>query len=254
MIIQSLIILVLSTFLIIYLFKSKGATVSKIDSINDIEYRFKTFHLKLLFGFFLLLPTNLIALTYLLSKLSKITFSDVSVPVFTIAPNVGTWLVVSIFLSLATSTAIVFEIVKRTQKENAGKYWFFYNSLYGFNAFGLLKYLAIIVVAGSTFLIISQQQTYTKFYQDSITINKLLEIEERTYRYSEIVGITHYLKTIAPNGKIVDKPHYGILFSDGFVWRTNDDLRTPHIDDPKIFDWLLKQTGLRLKEIEIDEK
>lgn len=145
-------------------------------------------------------------------------------------------------------------IVRIAKKDQSSDYWAYYNSMYGFNAFGLIKYLSIAIVAASTFLIISQQNTYIKFYKDSVAINKSLELQERVYDYSDIVEILHYLKTMAPNGNIVDKPHYSIAFSDGFIWRTNDDLRTPNISDPEIINWLLEQTNLSLNELEIDEK
>ncbi len=96
--------------------------------------------------------------------------------------------------------------------------------------------------------------TYVKFYKDSIAINKSLDFTERTYELADISEVTHYLKTVAPNGKIVDKPHYGIEFKDGFIWRTNDDLRTPNISDDKIFNLLVKRINLELRQVEIDEK
>jgi hypothetical protein len=176
------------------------------------------------------------------------------VPEFVIRPNMGTWMVLSMMLTLATSTVLVFMIVRTIKKEQTSHYWAYYNSKFGFNAFALLMYISIVIMIAVTCLIISQQNSYIKFYKDSIAINKSLELQERTYDYSDIVGITHYLKTIAPKGNIVDKPHYSIEFRDGFTWRTNDDLRTPNINDPKIFNWLLERTELRLKEVETDEK
>jgi hypothetical protein len=251
--IQSFIVLIFNASILVYLFKSNGATGERLN-LSELEDKFRTFHLKLLVGFFLLLPANIAVLTYLLDLLSNIGFNSQPLPEFVIKPNIGTWLVISMMLTLATSTSLVFLIVRTTKKKQSSEYWVYYNSKYGFNAFGLLKYLSIAIVIASTFLIVSQQNTYTNFYEDSVTINKPLELQERVYEYSDIVGITHFLKTIAPNGNIVDKPHYGIEFRDGFTWRTNDDLRTPNISDPKIFTWLLEQTNLSLNEVEIDEK
>ncbi len=251
--IQSIITLVFSISVLLYLFKANGATAERLNS-NELENQFRNFHLKLLFGFFLLLPTNIVALTYLLTQLSNIGFNSEPLPEFIIKPNMGTWMVLSMILALATSTVLVFIIVRTIKKEQTSQYWAYYNSKYGFNAFGLLKYLSIVIVIAATCLIISQQNSYVKFYEDSVAINKSLEFQERTYDYSDIVGITHYLKTTAPNGNIVNKPHYSIEFRDGFTWRTNDDLRTPNINDPKIFYWLLERTELRLNEVEINEK
>lgn len=250
--IQSVIILIFSISVLLYLLRTKGATGEHLNPA-ELEGEFRIFHIKLLFGFFLLLPANIIALTYLLSLLSNMGFNSEPLPEFVIKPNIGTWMAISIMLALATSTSFVFMTVRIIKKEQSSDYWTYYNSRYGFNAFGLLKYLSITIVAVSTFFIISQQNSYTKFFNDFIVINKPLELQERVYDYSDIVGITHYLKTIAPNGNIVDKPHYGIEFRDGFTWRTNDDLRTPNISDPEIFNWLLELTELSLKEVEIDE-
>ena len=249
---QSFIVLIFNASVLVYLFKSNGATGERLN-LTELEDQFRTFHLKLLFAFFLLLPANIAVLTYLLDQLSNIGLNTEPIPEYVFKPNIGTWMVISMMLTLATSTSLVFMIVRTILKEKSSDYWAYYNSKYGFNTFGLLKYLSIVIVVASTFLIISQQNTYTKFYKDSVTINKSLELQERVYDYSDIVGITHYLKTIAPNGKIVDKPHYRIEFSDGFTWRTDDDLRNPHLSDPKIFNWLLERTNMSLKELEIDD-
>ncbi len=234
------------------LFNFKGATKEQFDH-NDLKQKFKTFDLKILVSFFILIPINIIALTYLLTQLSNFGFSTVPNLEYIIRPNAGTWIVISIILSMATSFVIIAVLVKRIKKEEEGEYWKYYNLKYGFNATWILKYLSIIIVLFMTFLTISQMNSYVKFHTDSISINKSLDVVERNYDLTDITQITHYLKTVAPNGNIVDKPHYSIEFTDGFNWRTNDDLRTPNIKDDEIFKWLISRTGLELNEVEIDK-
>jgi hypothetical protein len=154
---------------------------------------------------------------------------------------------------MSTSLVLIILIVKKLKHDEEGHYWKYYNLKYGFNAAWILKYLSIIIVLFMTILTISQLNSYVMFTTDSISINKPFELTERTYPLEEISEITYYLKTVAPNGNVVDKPHYAIEFSDGFQWKTNDDLRTPNVKDVEIINWLINRTGLELSEIEIDK-
>jgi hypothetical protein len=251
--IQTITLIVVSITFLYILFRFRGATKEQLDR-DQLREEFRTFDLKLLFGFFLLIPTNIVVLTYLLTELSNIGFSSDNISGYIIRPNMGTWIVVSMMLSLATSVIILIALVKKIKGDRAPLYWKYYNLKYGFNAAMLLKYLSILIILFTATLSVSQMNTYVIFSESIITINKSLELSARTYQLSEIAEITHYQKTIAPNGKIVDKPHYGIEFTDGFVWRTNDDLRTPNINDDETLNWLIIQSGKQLKRIEIDEK
>lgn len=252
--IKSTLVLIFSLILIRTLFKFRGATKKQLD-FTELNSEFRSFHLKLLFGFFLLIPTIIFILTYLLTQLSNIGFSLGHQAEFIIRPNMGTWLVISMIFSFAISFVILILIVNKSKKDKAQNYWRYYNLKYGgFNASGLLKYLSIFIILFATALTISQLNSYVKFTSDTIVINETSDFKERTYELSDISEVTHYQKTIAPNGKIVDKPHYGIRFVDGYIWRTNDDLRTPNINDQKIFNWLLERTNSELKRVKIDKK
>ncbi len=251
--IKSALVVIFSLILIRTLFKFRGATKKQLD-FAELNSEFRSFHLKLLFVFFLLIPINIVILTYLLTQLSNIGFSSEPQPEFIIKPNMGTWLVISMIFSLTTSFVILILIVNKIKKDQAQNYWRYYNLKYGFNASVLLKYLSIFIILFATALTISQLNSYVKFTSDTIVINKTSDFKERTYELSDISEVTHYQKTIAPNGKIVDKPHYGIRFVDGYVWRTNDDLRTPNINDQKIFNWLSERTNSEIKQVDIDEK
>jgi hypothetical protein len=250
--IKSLVLIFFGGLLLKVLVNFKGATKEQID-YNDLIQKYRTFDIKMLVSFFTLIPINIVALTYLLTQLSKIGFSTVPNLVYTIRPNAGTWFVISLILSMATSFVLIIVLVKRIKKEEESEYWKYYNLKYGLNAAWILKYLSIIIILFMTILTISQMNTYVKIYENEMTINKSLELAERNYELGDITGIVHYLKTTAPNGKIGIDPHYGIELNDGFIWRTNDDLRTPNINDDKIFEWLINRTKLELNEVEIDK-
>lgn len=250
--IKSLVLIFFAGLLVKILINFKGAAKEQIN-YNDLIQKYQAFDVKILVSFFILIPINIAALTYLLTKLSDYGFSSVPNLEYTIRPNAGTWFVISLILSMATSFVLIVTIVKRIKKDEEREYWKYYNLKYGFNATWILKYLSIIIVLFMTILTMSQLNSYVNFQTDHISINKSLDLFDRTYDITDIEEITHYLKTTAPNGKIVDKPHYSIKFTDGFKWRTNDDLRTPNIKDDEIFKWLINRTGLELNEIEIDK-
>jgi hypothetical protein len=95
--------------------------------------------------------------------------------------------------------------------------------------------------------------SYVKFKETKIEIIQFDSFKQKEYGLENIAKIIHYQKSIAPNGNIVEKPHYAIVFNDNYEWRTNDNLRTPNINDDKIFTFLTERTGLKIEDIEINQ-
>lgn len=250
--IQSIVILIGGAVLITVLLRFKGATEEDLDQTQLAEV-FKDFDLRVLLGFFLFIPMYNSTLAYLFSELSIVEFSTEPRSEFIIRPTGKPWFFISLMFSLVASLITMIHFVKWTRKEQAGSYWKYYNLKYGFNATGFLKYFSVLIVLIATLLGMSQMNSYVKFREGSIGINQSLDFQERAYAMADISEITYYQKADASKAQADAKSHYGIVFRDGFVWKTNDDLRTPKMKDEKIFSWLLKQTNLELNKVTIGQ-
>ncbi|BDD05500.1 hypothetical protein [Aureibacter tunicatorum] len=250
--ITSIIPIVFGGLIFYVLFKFKGASKAPIDK-NALTKKFKPFDIKIFVSFLVLLPLNTIIFTYLLTQLSSFGYTNKPETEFLIRPDAGTWFGIALSFSMGTSLALLILIIKKIKHEEEGQYWQYYNLKYGFNAALLVKYLTMVITIFATVFCVSQLNSFVRFNSNSISINKPFETSERSYSLKDISEITYYLKTVAPNGNIIDKPHYSIEFSDGFQWRTNDDFRTPNAKDVEIINWLINKTGLKLEEIEIDK-
>lgn len=250
--IQIGVIIVLTVFVLKGLFSFKLEKDNYSKSIDELRTEFQRKDFILLFLFLLLLPLFTVGLTVLFDWLSDWSISNDKSVIHIIKPNMGTWIVMAMMSSLGYAAFSIFKIAKLIFKTNESNYWIYYNRKYGFKATGLLKYLGIVLVFGSSILVCLNLNSYVKFKGNKIEINQLKSFNPTVYEIESITKIIHFQKTIATNGNIVQKPHYAIVFDDNYEWRTNDNLRTPSIDDDKIFSFLTKETGLKIEEIEID--
>lgn len=251
--IQIGIIVLLTVFVLKGLFSFRLEKDDCSKSTDELRTEFQRKDFLLLFLFFVLLPSFTVGLTILFDWLSDWSISNDKSIIHIIKPNMGTWIVMAMMSSLGYAVYAIFKISKWIFKSNESNYWTYYNRKYGFKATGLLKYLGIILVLCSSILVCLNLNSYLKFKDTKIEINQFKSLKQTEYGLESITKIIHFQKTIAPNGKIVQKPHYAIFFSDNYEWRTNDNLRTPNINDDKIFSFLTEKTGLEIEEIEIDQ-
>ncbi len=251
--IQIGIIIVLTVFVLKGLFSFRLEKDDYSKSTDELRTEFQRKDFLLLFLFFILLPSFTVGLTILFDWLSDWSTSNDKSILHIIKPNIGTWIVMAMMSSLGYAVCSIFKISKWIFKTNESNYWTYYNRKYGFKATRLLKYLGIILVIFSSTLVCLNLNSYVKFKETKIEINEFKSFKPTEYKLESITKIIHFQKTVAPNGNIVQKPHYAIVFNDNYAWRTNDNLRTPNINDDKIFSFLTEKTGLKIEEIEIDQ-
>ncbi len=64
---------------------------------------------------------------------------------------------------------------------------------------------------------------YTRFGEKEIAVNRLLGFGETVYSYNDVTGLVEATHLKAPNGNIVERTRWFILFKDGDRW-CNEDL------------------------------
>jgi len=251
--IQSGIVFLLSLLVLKGLFSIDTKKDNHLKSTELLAVKFKRKDIILIILFPLILIIMTIALSCFFNFLSEISINKQDF-IYIIKPGNGTWLGMGLISTLGYSILMIFLIVKLLFKIDEAEYWTYYNRKYGLNAASILKFLGVISILIGFVWTSLNFNSYIKFRTNEIEINKFLSIEKVIYSNYDISKIISYNKSIAPNGKLIDRPHYAIVFSDHSIWRTDDEFRVPQKSDNEIVKFLLIETGLSIEKIEIDQK
>jgi len=254
-----MLIVIFITFSILILWSLLSFKIDKnivYKPSKELLTKLKKFDIILFFSFFLIIMIFTIIISYSLNWVSESLIKlDENVISF-IKPTKVDWICMSAIFSLSISVSLIYSFTKYFLKDNFDIYWLYYNEKYkrfNINASLLLKYLSIIILIVSTINICLELDTYVIFKNKTIEINSYTELKSREYPLDSLVKIVHYQKTIAPNGNIIEKPHYAIIFADGFQWKSIDNLRTPSNYDDELFNNLAQRANLKIEEIEIEK-
>jgi len=133
-------------------------------------------------------------------------------------------LVTSLFSGLFVAVIAMFMLIKRQLKEDYPEYLAFLSHRYRrFDAVVMAEYAMGVYAVAIAALIIVFFGHYTAFGQQEIKIGRPFNLDTKTYKYSDVVSVKEVERLYAPNGNIVDDPHYIIEFSDGDKWNSRDD-------------------------------
>ena len=251
--IQIGIVILITAFILKELFSFKTQKDDFLKSTDELrkEFKRKDIFLIILFPFLLLVVT--IGLASVLDFLSNWSIQNDREIIYIIKPEMGTWIGMAMISTLGYSVFVLFKIVKWTFKSKETDYWVYYNRKYGFKATGFLKYVGILSLTVGSIWICLNLNSYAKFKEDRIEMKKFGSIKEVEYEYSSISKIIHYQNITAPNGNVVERPHYMIVFNENQKWRTIDEFRTPKHSDEQIIKLIKEKTGLVIEEHEIEQ-
>ncbi|MNL54966.1 hypothetical protein D3C87_1783430 [compost metagenome] len=88
-------------------------------------------------------------------------------------------------------------------------------------------------------------KTTSYVFHDKVKLTGFTSLESKEYPLKEIKEIVVSIKQKAPNGNVVFRPRYYIVFNDGFQWDLNDE------GDSKEFIRMLQfKTGAKVREVE----
>jgi hypothetical protein len=179
--------------------------------------------------------------------------SFVADQVIMVKPDANMCIVIALFSAMLLGTLISFMLGKRQLKEAWPEYLAYLNLKYKFNAIKVIKYTIGFIAVMVTLLIMSLFDNYSAFGQQQIQINPPLSLGQRSYKYSDIVRIKDVERLYAPNGNVVDDPHYIIEFADGRNWNSRDNGFENHDQNKGIIELIRSKTGLEPIKMEFDE-
>lgn len=147
---------------------------------------------------------------------------------FSVAPDAAYWALPSIFLGIITSAVPLTAMYKLLLRDRYGEYDHYCSTRVGFSTNRVGAVLATLVIVGAGAFLLFGVRSRVDFLGDSISIRRFGH-EQTVYPYSSIRSIYSASHVRAPNGKIVHRPHYIIVFDGGDRWSTRDGLRDPKL-------------------------
>jgi hypothetical protein len=211
-------------------------------SLSDSQFK-KTF----LFVYLLWIITGLIIsgfvywINYQIENISIGNFE------YNLYPDTLFWIGSSAILGFPLAILITFILIKIILKEKSNEFWSLYDIKYKFKAFFILKVIIILFAILGVTLNYLGRNSHFKINSTKIEVSRLLEMSSQEFELNEIREIKYILTFTAPNGNIVNKPHYEIIFKNGYIWNTRMDLREPQDDDDKIFKELSHNSNVKIK-------
>jgi hypothetical protein len=223
-------------------------------TIEELRKKYLKFDLKQLAVFALMTVGLVFILFKIFTELVDLRLSLLSDITIIVKPYPEMIFLISLFSGMLLATLTMFTISKRQLKNDWDEYLTYSNLKYKFNYVKVSKYTIRIFAFITGLLIIAFLDWYSAFGQKEIKLNGLLSIGAKTYKYSDINKIKDIEKLKAPNGNIVDDPHFIIEFTDGEKWNSRDNGFANYDQDSDIIDLLKTKTNIELIELEFDNE
>ena len=185
------------------------------------------------YGWFLLLRT-----------VASLLLPSRSVGVYVLVPEDAYWALPALFLGIVCSVFPMVWIYKKLLGERYAEYEAYGQLRVGFNAWAVFRVLAIAVPLAAAAFVVAGINYTTVFDERGVTTKTLWGSDDGFHAYSAITSIRKQNTFIAPNGNVVHRPHYVIVFTDGTQWTTRDGLRTPlPAYDTKLMQFVAEKSG-----------
>ncbi len=165
---------------------------------------------------------------------------------FSLYPDASYWIGMAVILGFSLGLVCMFWAVKAFLKDQSEAFWARYDKIYSFRATPLLKFLCLLLALTGLVFMNLGRNAHFDVSPTEIKVSRLFELHSTLYSMDQINEITHYAYLEAPNGNMVFKPHYEILFDDGRIWNTTVDIREPEDRDDEVFEKISKWSGVEI--------
>jgi hypothetical protein len=221
--------------------------------IQELRKKYLKFDLKLLVVFVIITVALVFILFNLFSLLINFRLSLLSDVIIIVKPYPEMIFIISFFSGMLFAVLTVFLISKKQLKNNWDEYLAYSNLKYKFNYVKVSTYTIRIFAAITGLLIIAFFDWYSAFGQKEIQISGLLSIGAKIYKYSDVTQVMDIKKLKAPNGNIVEDPHFLIEFCDGASWNSRESGFGKYDQDSEIIALVVQKTGKEVVELEYEK-
>ncbi len=220
--------------------------------IEELRTKYLKFDFKQIGLLVILSFVFIYGLFVLFSGLINFKFSFFSESTIVVKPYPEMIFLVSAFSGLLLSSLVSLSTSRYLLKDDWAEYLAYNNLKYRFNYIAASKYVFKGFGLVTGLLVIMFFDWHSAFGPKEIQLNGLLSLGTKTYLYEDITELKDVEKLIAPNGDIVNDPHYLIKFKDGKKWNSRNNGFADYMADSKIMDLALSKTNLKLIEVEFD--
>lgn len=175
--------------------------------------------------------------------------------IFVIASSGSIWAFPAMAAGMGSGAILADYVLKLLLKERYKDYSSYQNLKYKINTEALGKpFLSFLGIA--TFLIIFLLMNwYTIFMPGEVKVNRFWSLSEEKYQYKDITRIVTAPLMTAPNGSIVNRREYVIIFNNGKKWTTNLAPRDLTLEQKnEIAQFISKASQIPISEVKILEK
>lgn len=222
-------------------------------SKDTLRGEFQRKDLLLLSLFFISIPIIAYISYKVFILLLDLRFSGLQNNGILISPDKGIWLVLALFVGMALAFFIFNVIQKPLFKEKYNDYIYYSSLKYRFDFSKVSVLLINFLLIGITIFFILQINNFTHFGNDKVTISRFLQLSDSEYLYEDITAIKSIEKSVAANGKIVEKTHFIIAFSDNSKWDSSVNGYANYKMNIPVIDFVLSKTDLELKYLEFNK-
>jgi hypothetical protein len=148
---------------------------------------------------------------------------------FLLSVDPAIWALPAIALALITSAILLDGLYRALLRGSYRQYSRFCNERVGIDGERVFALMAAVVVAGSVVFCSVALRCFARFTENGVEIGRVLSLGSKYYEYKRVRGIEHRATFQAPNGNIIRRPHFVIVFDDGTSWSSDG----PHESTPE---------------------
>jgi hypothetical protein len=133
------------------------------------------------------------------------------------------------FLGLMSSAAPTHGLLSYLLNDRYAEYTHYCNKKAGFDSWRVLRWMSVGSVVTCLFTMPPMFDWYVLCTDEGIDSNEYLSIGTRHHDFAALREVRRIAKFKAPNGKILDKPYFQLVFQDGYVWSSRDACVAPDL-------------------------
>jgi hypothetical protein len=198
-----------------FLFPSKPKPVKDYDKLLLVNgYKYKIYEILSLVPLFFF--TGLICYVFYLlgNDVQQVYFSGRQAD-FAIYPPESFWLVPGLCFGFGLIMPPMEFLYRLMLQEEYDIYTEYTNRKYGYDGYKAVRLLCIGCVAAGVVVSFLALGWYKEIIGDKMIINDFGSLKPQEYTLQQVTSVTHYQRSLNPQGVAEPEPHYKITFSDG---------------------------------------
>ncbi len=162
------------------------------------------------------------------------------------------WAVPALLLALTLMLPIFTWVSRRLLRERYPEYCAYLRLKTGMDVDRVARLFGVGVSVACAAFIFLGLDWWVRVAPDGLTVNRYLGIGEERHAFRDIRRIRTAPALVAPNGNVVARREFVVVFADGSSWSTNNGLSDPSPDDKLTLALILAdRSGAEVEEVQV---